>query len=361
MKKKQFIFLIYVFLFLIGCSVKDNSDTQTQQMITVPTAAGVNPTEAITNTPIPEEGKEPSLEEVLFGATKVYWYPAEGGVVDCGKCYEVEYNTGEIEKYNPRKNESDYEPSQRLELTWGEEKMQFQYSVNQYSAYEEKQVYHYQDKKYMARMRYVDDGDNVTLLGIALGDYEHYIFEGVFVSEDELLSACKRQCQQLQVPIDEYVPTVTTIAYYNTGHGGWQEQYDGFKVVDDENVYKVSYEVKYRRYIGNIPTQDIRWMKVSAEGQLISMTFLGIYSFSPEHGTTSIDQKAINELVDDTIKTMCDIEEYEFTGYSTQQSLIVLNGELVMECYVKPEFASEESDHVHTKPIYLLVPIETAN
>ena len=125
----------------------------------------------------------------------------------------------------------------------------------------------------------------------------------------------------------------------------------------DGSTYKSTYTVTYKRVISGVPTAEFVSVRVDSEGFLktFSTYMVGEYE---DFLSCEIDMERCNEAISSAVYSMCDIEEYEFEGYSDTQLLICLDGKLCLLSFVEPKYKSPSPDFdIFPPQIELIIPV----
>ena len=210
----------------------------------------------------------------------------------------------------------------------------------------------YYNNEYSIRVDYYENTE--TLAGIILGTYKYKITDTAITDNDTLLEVCSAFLSDYITDLSIYTTSTTTWIQYIDEHGVENDTLNGFREVKGDNE-KITYRVDFNYQIDGIETAENINISVTSDGYLrtLSMNMIGeFHKYSKE----KIDIERCNQLISKEVASLCNIENYNYEGYTDEKILVLLDDQLCLLSYVSPKL-TKQKEEIHTHTIELLIPI----
>lgn len=245
------------------------------------------------------------------------------------------------------------EPDKQFQL--GAETITLKYKSTYNKDYCEYDVDSYTDDKFSIRASF--RADNGKLESLALDNNKYQIYDGVIDTEAKLMDVCTKYLSEYVDNLDSYVSTIITRIQTMDDHGLNNQEMDGYVSPVAYNNSSVSYQVDFIYCIGEIKTADIISMRIYSNG------YLGLLSFNEtdafiSFGDCNIDVSRCDQLISSELSKLCNVNKYQYNGYTDEKILIILNNQLCMLSYAEPIYKrTNDMGDFLASPIQLLIPL----
>ncbi len=213
----------------------------------------------------------------------------------------------------------------------------------------------YSNEEYKIRAQFREDNGNLEYL--ALGKYEYRIYDGLIETEATLKEICTEYLSEYIEDLSPYTVEITTKAQIIDEHGLENEKISGFVFPLEYENAEIAYEVNFVYYISGIKTSDLITIRVDSNGylEIISFNMTGAFE---SFGDSDVDTKLCEELISAEMQKLCDVDEYEYEGYTDKKILVIVKNKLCVLSYAQPSYnVAEETEHFLASEIVLLLPI----
>ena len=210
----------------------------------------------------------------------------------------------------------------------------------------------YTNREYGLSVDYHEKTGDVAY--VILGEYKYKIADRPIENNDYLLKVCTSFLSNYVTDLSTYTVSTTSWVQHIDEHGVENDTFDGFRSIQNDNE-KIRYTVHFNYCINGITTSDSIRISVTSDGYLQTMSMLMIGEFN-KYSKTKIDMEQCNQLISAEVASLCNIEGYEYKGYTDSKMLVLLDNKLCLLTYVNPKLTSKNGD-VHAHTIELLIPI----
>lgn len=222
----------------------------------------------------------------------------------------------------------------------------YNYDLHEYNVDE------YTNREYGLSVDYHEKTGDVAY--VILGEYKYKIADRPIENNDYLLKVCTSFLSNYVTDLSTYTVSTTSWVQHIDEHGVENDTFDGFRSIQNDNE-KIRYTVHFNHCINGIKTSDNIMISVTSDGYLQTMSMLMIGEFN-KYSNAKIDIEQCDQLISAEVASLCNIEGYEYKGYTDSKMLVLLDNKLCLLTYVNPKLTSKNGD-VHAHTIELLIPI----
>ena len=210
----------------------------------------------------------------------------------------------------------------------------------------------YTNTEYLLTVNYDEKTD--APVSIILGDYKYKITDKPIANNDYLLKVCTSFLSNYVPDLSIYTASTTTWVQYVDEHGVENETLSEFRNLQNDNE-NITYTVDFNYSIDGIKTAENISISVTSDGYLKSMSMNMIGEFT-KYSAVDVDTHLCEQLISNEVATLCDIEGYEYNGYTDSKMLVILSNKLCLLSFVSPKLSNRTGD-IHAGTIQLLIPI----
>ena len=253
----------------------------------------------------------------------------------------IPYNEAEQTYSLPRRESSINKTESAKKILLGADEIQLEYNSTYNKEYCEYEINSYSNNEYNIKANYRKD--NGALDYIRLGNYSYRISDTAILNESTLIETCNNYVLTHVKDVSKYTIQIKTKTQQKDSNGLRNQSYEGFFSPPENNTnINVTYQVDYILYIDDIQTAEKISITIDSNGFLKTASFNMINAFD-KYLNLDIDIARCEDLIKTEIEKTCDVDGYNYVGYSENQTLITIEDKLCLLSLIYPQFENVES------------------